>query len=659
MLIGNRRGYCMFWDVDFAVASFAVIFIIVILYAGETKLPVHRYKIFNEILSVSLAALIWDILTAWVNHNLFSVPLPIVQIVNIIYYGLIAYRSFIFFKYITYISGTQKHSRMILYSCAAIPVVIYYILIIIGAVHRDIFEISAGVYDHGWAYPGVQFIVFYLAFFAIVIILTHKNNYKPIEFFSLIACNIMIFIGLGVRILNPGKLIFNFFITLVILIFYLSMQDPLIFLDRRFKFFNVEGLKALYSELVSNDKNVYTYGFSIVSYEEIKSMHGQSTMDEALREIGVLLKRMRRDEFGRDSGIIFFYLNSGHFALLSLSEKKLQTCRDEIVKLFKAPFHCNGNDIILNLHGFFINDVKEIPHNADEYVDALMGLFSYASKPDSVDNDEKKAEIFKHISHERDIVNALDRAIKNQSLEVYFQPIFGVKEGRINGAEALSRIIDPELGFIPPGEFIEVAENKGLIDALGDTIIRKTCEFIKNHDVKALGLDYINVNLSPIQFTSGDISKHFTDIVNSYGIPHDFIHVEITEQANVDADLMELRMSELTKQGFHLALDDFGTGYSNLNRIMNFPFDVIKLDLTIVWGYFREDKKKSALPFLVSAFKDNNYTITAEGVETEEMAKGLAAMGVDCLQGYWFSKAIPPDDFVDYLKKEKNKTVAL
>lgn len=96
MLIGNRRGYCMFWDVDFAVASFAVIFIIVIFYTGETKLPVHRYKIFNEILSVSLAALIWDILTAWVNHNLFSVPLPIVQIVNIIYYGLIAYRSFIF-----------------------------------------------------------------------------------------------------------------------------------------------------------------------------------------------------------------------------------------------------------------------------------------------------------------------------------------------------------------------------------------------------------------------------------------------------------------------------------------------------------------------------------------------------------------------------------
>ena len=111
-------------------------------------------------------------------------------------------------------------------------------------------------------------------------------------------------------------------------------------------------------------------------------------------------------------------------------------------------------------------------------------------------------------------------------------------------------------------------------------------------------------------------------------------------------------MGELTKQGFHLALDDFGTGYSNLNRIMNFPFDVIKLDLTIVWGYFRDDKKKSALPFLVSAFKDNNYTVTAEGVETEEMAKGLSEMGVDCLQGYWFSKAIPPEDFIEYLKKE-------
>lgn len=649
----------MFWDVDFAVASLAIILIIVVFYAGQTKLPIHRYKIFDELLAVALVTLGWDFVASWINDNVLKVPFGLVILSNILYYFLISYRGFVFYKYIVVISGVSRKGRKTLYIWTSLPLIAYIISLVISAANHTIFNLQGSTYSTGWVYDALEFLLFFYVALSVFVVLTHGKNFKKVEYFSVIACNLLIVVGLIARIMNPDKLIFNFFVTLAILVLYFSMQDPLLYLDRRFKFFNSDGLKTLYSECIANGQTVYTYGFSIVSYEEIKSMHGQATMDEALKEIGNLLRRMRKDEFGGDSGIVFFYLNNGYFALLSFSDEKLQTCRDEIVKLFKSPFHCNGNDIILNLHGFFINDEKEIPHSAEEYIDALMGLFAYAAKPDSVDNDEKKAEIFKHISHERDIVNALDRAIRNQSLEVYFQPIFGVKEGRINGAEALSRIIDPELGFIPPGEFIEVAENKGLIDALGDTIIRKTCEFIKNHDVKALGLDYINVNLSPIQFTSGDISKHFTDIVNSYGIPHDFLHVEITEQANVDADLMEIRMDELMKQGFHLALDDFGTGYSNLNRIMNFPFDVIKLDLTIVWGYFREDKKKSALPFLVSAFKDNNYTITAEGVETEEMAKGLAAMGVDCLQGYWFSKAIPPDDFVDYLKKEKNKTEAL
>lgn len=640
----------MFWDIDFAIASLAILLLVSFYYAEETKLPIHRYRLFNEILSVSVVTLVWDLFASWINNSLASVPPAFVAFSNILYYFLIGYRSFVFFKYIAVISGFNGNRKKRLYYFAAAPLVIYDVLLVFSAINGSIYEVEGGTYKTGWVYPAIQLIIFFYALISLIVIITHKKSYKNQEFFSVIAAFLLIVLGLFVRIMLPEKLIFNVFVTCVILIFYFSMQDPLLFLDRRFKFFNVDGLKAIYSENVANNKHVYTYGFSIVSYEEIKSMHGQTTMDEALKDIGNLLKKMRRDEFGNISGIVFFYLNNGYFAVLGSSKEKVQKCRDDIVELFKKPFHCNGNDILLNHHGFFIDD--DMPHSAEDYVDALMALFSYAAKPDSVDNDDNKESIFKHIAHERDVVNALDRAIKNESLEVYFQPIYGVKEGRVNGAEALSRINDPEIGFIPPGEFIEVAENKGLIDALGDTIIKKTCEFIKNHDVKALGLDYINVNLSPIQFTSGDISKHFTEIVNSYGIPHDFLHVEITEQANVDADLMEIRMGELTKQGFHLALDDFGTGYSNLNRIMNFPFDVIKLDLTIVWGYFRDDKKKSALPFLVSAFKDNNYTVTAEGVETEEMAKGLSEMGVDCLQGYWFSKAIPPEDFIEYLKKE-------
>lgn len=641
----------MFWDIDFTVASLAVLVILVFFYSRQIKLPIHRYRVFSELLAVLMVTLCWDFLTSWMNLHFEAYSVVLLSFINIIYYFLISYRSYVSFKYAVVISNSRISYSKANYYVTSIPFVMYSILLVVAAFSGQLFSFENGIYHTGIVYEMVMGLIFiYLGASYIVLLLNH-SRFSKYECMSVTIGNFVATVGLLVRMLLPGKMIFNFFVTLSILIYYFSMQDPLYYLDHRFKFFNTDGLEAYYNENVLRNRKVYTYGFSIVSYEEIKSMHGQNTMDEALTQIGLLLRKMRFDEFGRNSGIVFFYLNSGYFALLSNNQEKLKTCRDQILKLFEKPFHCEGNDIILQHHGFFLDDA-DMPHSSADYTDALLALFAYAAKPESISNEKTQNDIFKHIAHERDVVNALDRAIKNDSIDVYFQPIYGIKEGRVNGAEALSRLNDPTLGFIPPSEFIEVAENKGLMDALGDSIIKKTCELIKNHDLKALGLDYINVNLSPMQFTSGDISKHFTDIVDSYGISHDFIHVEITEQANIDADLMHLRMEEMTKQGFHMALDDFGTGYSNLNRIMEFPFDVIKLDLTIVWGYFKHEKGTGTLPIMVSTFKKNDYIVTAEGVETEEMAKGLEEMGVDCLQGYWFSKAIPPEDFVEYLKKK-------
>ena len=135
-----------------------------------------------------------------------------------------------------------------------------------------------------------------------------------------------------------------------------------------------------------------------------------------------------------------------------------------------------------------------------------------------------------------------------------------------------------------------------------------------------------------------------TGILKQYNLQAGQIHLEITEQSIIDYTLMKEQIDVLRRIGFHFVLDDYGSGYSNLTRVKHYPFWNIKLDMEVVWDYCKT--RDTLLPHIVTAFKELGFSITAEGIETEEMADALAAIGCDYLQGYLFDKPIPVNDFV-------------
>ena len=162
--------------------------------------------------------------------------------------------------------------------------------------------------------------------------------------------------------------------------------------------------------------------------------------------------------------------------------------------------------------------------------------------------------------------------------------------------------------------------------------------------LEAMGIQWINVNLSPNQFVSRDIPKRFRVILAEYNIPTDLIHLELTEQSMIDFSLMREQIIELHKSGFEFALDDYGSGYSNLTRVRQYPFSNIKIDMEVVRNYYRDPDP--LLPALLKAFKQMNFSITAEGIETEEMADALREIGCDYFQGYYFSRPLPMEEFL-------------
>ena len=170
------------------------------------------------------------------------------------------------------------------------------------------------------------------------------------------------------------------------------------------------------------------------------------------------------------------------------------------------------------------------------------------------------------------------------------------------------------------------------------------CEFIRDNDMEKIGIKWINVNLSPVQFMSRDIPSTFSEILQEYGVDESMIHLEITEQSMIDFSLLRDQITGLHKNGFEFSLDDYGSGYSNLSRVRQYPFTNIKIDMEVVHNYCQD--RDPLLPALVQGFKEMNLSITAEGIETREMAEILKGIGCDYLQGYYFSRPVPMSEFL-------------
>ena len=162
--------------------------------------------------------------------------------------------------------------------------------------------------------------------------------------------------------------------------------------------------------------------------------------------------------------------------------------------------------------------------------------------------------------------------------------------------------------------------------------------------MSALGLEWINVNLSAAQFMKKDLASDFSNLIEKYNLRPSDIHLEITEAVIVDDDIMNNQIQSLRQKGFLFSLDDYGTGYSNISRLKHSPFSNVKIDMSLVWDYC--DNPNLLLPMLIKAFKKTGYSLTAEGIETKEIEDTMKSIGFDYLQGMYYSPPIPMDEFI-------------
>lgn len=216
----------------------------------------------------------------------------------------------------------------------------------------------------------------------------------------------------------------------------------------------------------------------------------------------------------------------------------------------------------------------------------------------------------------------------------------------------LIRLKDQSMGYISPEEFIPIAEKSGMIMQIGEFVFETVCRFIQEKQLTDYGLQYIEINLSVVQCMQENLAERLTEIMKKYHVAPAQINLEITETAAAHSDMLENNIKILHKQGIEFSLDDYGSGYSNTDYLFRFPFRIVKIDKTILWEAFKNEKAMIALRNTIRMIKELGLEIVVEGVENQEYVDYLTEQHCDYLQGYFYSKPIPDRDFLELLRRE-------
>lgn len=441
----------------------------------------------------------------------------------------------------------------------------------------------------------------------------------------------------ALQLLNNSLLVAGFACAIGVLIIYLSLENPEGNLDRQTGLFRRDVLRSYLRQLYGQNRD---FSALVLLFDRGQELRRGYESTEAVRMDLMLYLEGKRDwmafkESDEQTYLIFDTPGQAQEAM-------------EQVNAYLAKRRKSTDALPVKVHWLYLPSglVADSP-------DDLLSLTKeiarkYAPAADQVLVDDK---LVQDIRRGREIERLLTAAMAEDRIEVFYQPIYSIPQRRIIGAEALARIRDEEGRLVPPGLFIPIAESNGMILRLGKMIFERVCRFIKTHPLEELGLSYIDVNLSVVQCSSDDLAADYIDIMRRYGVDPRQIKLEITESASIDEKNLLLRnMDKLIDYGVTFALDDFGMGQSNLNYIMDMPVEVAKFDREMTQAYFINDKAKQVMHAAVGMIHGMGLSIVSEGVETAEECQVIESLGIEYIQGYYFSKPLPEEEFLSYLK---------
>jgi diguanylate cyclase (GGDEF)-like protein/PAS domain S-box-containing protein len=379
---------------------------------------------------------------------------------------------------------------------------------------------------------------------------------------------------------------------------------------------------------------------------------GHSTGDEILRVVAERLREASRetDLVARRGGDQFLMLmadlardNAGD---LEAAVVRAEAAAQRVLDAMLAPITVEGTELYVSVS----LGISLFPQDAGDAIGLQRNAEAamYESKKSGPGGFAVSARGAFDSSAKLQFVTRLRKAVDSQRWALHYQPVVELATGRMVGVEALIRWIEPDGTMVPPNQFIPLAEELGLIEVIGDWVVRELVYQAQAWQELDIGLE-IGFNLSPRQFWQPDLSERIISRIVDGGIDPAAVVVEITEgSAMMDPDRAQQILWDLHRNGLRIAIDDFGTGYSSLSRLREMPVDVLKIDRSFVSNVADDEQAASIVSAFLELARGLGMTTLAEGIETVEELEFLRER--DCLlgQGFLFSKPVPPEEIIAY-----------
>ena len=626
-------------NIKVQACGIVLLLVILFFYVRRRKINMNTEKAFLRLLLFTLCGLVLDILSLFALNYSSVIDEFFVDLVCKIYLVSLITLGYSALLYVTVdvYNRDSFYTKLFWFSTAFMMLGDAMVLYL--PIEKELSN-PAAVYTYG---PSVVATYLYTLSFLLISLLVLVRGRRLMDNRRFSA--VIIWMGLWIvaaliQFFNKKLLLVGYSGAIGMMVIYLKLENPELSLDGQSGMFNQDALSRYLDELYKSGKS-----FAVLEMLIVRRIEHYTSEEEEwqVREevVNYLTNIPKCHVFHiNENDIVFVFQNA------SLAEEYQRI----LAGRFEFGWGTYGDNYltpawVMMPHGNTLNRAKDV-----------MPVLRYARRHSSkftsgdiVVADEVTAA---SMYDERHMESLIENAIENDRVEVFYQPIYSVKKQKFTAAEALVRIRNEEGKIVPPGSFIEVAENNGMIMQLGEIVFEKVCRFLRDDKPMRYGLEYIEVNLSAVQCSYQHLANNYIRIMEKYDIDPEWINLEITESASMgEKHVFMGNMAKLLAYGATFSLDDFGTGQSNLNYIVEMPVEIVKFDRSMIVSYFENGRAKYVMDAAIYMIRGMNLPIVSEGIETEEQLDTMKKLGISYIQGFYFSKPLPKDDFVNYLSK--------
>jgi EAL domain-containing protein (putative c-di-GMP-specific phosphodiesterase class I)/GGDEF domain-containing protein len=635
----------MLYNISYETAGLIFTIVVAVHFFREDRLRNLQNALFGVFIVFIMLACFLNVVGAITISYAYLVPPFLNMVINQLFYFLQITLPVLLYLFVLNLTEmmTPRNKKIILWSL--VPYGLEFVLWLANPFTGHFFYFTSDfLYYRGHLNWLLYVILFHYFLLTAGALFKYRKSLRRDQLYTISSFLVFTFIAVMVSKMFPHLLLTGFASSLALAMTYLTLKNPVETQDDITHAFNRTALSNVIKEreIIKGIEDFVV--ISLDDYNGISKLLGVERAHLLLQKWTDHLKEIAR-------GAQVFRYSGDIFLVLFEKEKELKNFMELYQRRMVFPWNVGDMEATVPASIFYSKDIPSI-RKEDRLaliIDQMISLGKEVGNRVVMPIDEAAIQ---NILRQYRVEQALRKALDEDKLDVYLQPVYCPASDMFVSAEALVRFQDEKLGIIKLTEFIPLAEKNGMITRIGRQVLKKVCQYVRDNGViEDSGLKRIMIKLSVLEAMRTDLVKSVTDILEEFEIPSEFIGFEITEtNSALGGDLFIKNMLDLVERGISFALDDFGTGYANLDSIIALPFRAVKLDSSLVSASKGNEKIFIVLSEHIRMFKRMGLRVIVEGVENQQHVDLIKELPVDLIQGFYYARPMPLAKAVDFVR---------